>query len=227
MQKTGRLTIANKGNRVGEMMLYGSIGYDYLYGDGVSAATFAKELKALGNISTLNLRINSEGGVVTEARAMYNLLVQHPAKINVEIDGFAASAASFLAMAGDHITIAEGALFMIHNARAGRPGGNGEAKDFRAMADVLDVVNDTIRETYVARTGIDAARMKRWMDAETWMSGKEALANGFVDAVSENRGQVAACTDVYKKVPWFVNEPKSLRPNRAAVIKLRERLALS
>lgn len=220
MQRTGRLTVENKGNRTVEMMIYGSIGYDPFYGDGVSAEKFVKELKALNGVSTINLLINSEGGVVTEARAMYNQLVAHPARVNVIIDGFAASAASFLAMAGDHITIAEGALFMIHNARISMR--SSQASDLLKTAKLLATIDETIRDTYAARTGIEAKQIEKWMDAETWMSGKEAYANGFADAISANHAQVAASTD--RSVPWFNRAPIDIRPNRAAVIKLRERL---
>jgi len=211
----GTLKVTAKGAKSAEMSIYGPIGSDY-YGDGVSAASFAKALKALGAVNTIDLRINSEGGVVTDARAMYNLLMQHDARVNVHIDGIAASAASFLAMAGDKITIAEGGFFMIHNARAVAIG---EADDMRKMADVLDLVNDTIRDTYVARTGIDYKKMKSWMDKETWFSGVQAVENGFADEISENYTRVAACiTDV---PPWFSKMPEIIRPNRAKVLAFR------
>lgn len=216
----GTLSVKNRGNKSAEMSIYGPIGNDW-YGDGVSAASFSKALKALGTVNTIDLRINSEGGVVTDARAMYNLLVQHDATVNVHIDGIAASAASFLAMAGDTITIAEGGFFMIHNARAVAAG---EAGDFRKMADVLDLVNDTIRDTYIARTGIEANKVKSWMDKETWFSGVQAVEHGFCDEISENYQRVAACvTDI---PPWFNGMPELIRPNRAKVLAFRGKQTL-
>jgi ATP-dependent protease ClpP protease subunit len=112
-------TAKRQGRCAPRSMLYGVIGEIYLYdwfGDGVTAKQFADDLKALGNVKTIDLRINSEGGSVFDGKAMYSLLNEHKAKIIVHIDGLAASAASFVAMAGDEIEIAEGGFVMIHNA---------------------------------------------------------------------------------------------------------------
>src|SRR4051812_48224201 len=98
--------MVNKGNSAGEIYLYGIIGVskDNFFGiDGISAKDFADDLKSLGDVKTIDLRINSDGGVVDDARAIYNLLVSHSATINVHIDGIAASAASFVAMTGKTI----------------------------------------------------------------------------------------------------------------------------
>jgi len=208
---SGQYRMVNKGSDRGEIWVYGIIGMDW-FGEGVTAKQFARDLKALGKVKDIDLRINSDGGVVTEARAMYNLLVEHEAHVVTHIDGIAASAASFLAMAGDEILIAEGGFVMIHNAR-GRT--FGEAEDHRRMADVLDQVNKTISDTYVARTKQDAAQVKKWMDAETWFDGKEAVEHGFADKIVENKLKVAASL---AHSGMFKNLPASLRPNRAAAV---------
>ncbi len=191
----------------GEIWLYGLIGLDW-WGDGVTAKQFADDLKGLGSVSTIDLRINSDGGVVTDARAMYNLLVEHKAKVITHIDGIAASAASFLAMAGEEIEIAEGGFVMIHNARGVTIG---EAHDHRRMADVLDTMNGTIRNTYAARTGNTDAQLKTWMDGETWFDGKTAVANGFADRIVSDM-KVAAVANPDR----FVNLPAALHPRRVA-----------
>src|SRR5262249_46512357 len=133
--------------------------------------------------------------------------VEHPATVNVHIDGIAASAASFLAMAGNEIDIAEGGFVMVHNARGVTIG---EAEDHRRMATVLDQVNQTIVDTYVARTGQNEDKVKRWMADETWFTGKEAVANGFADRIVENM-RVAALLD-HSSI--FKNLPAALRPDR-------------
>lgn len=204
-------TAKKTSTKKGEITLYGTIGESW-WGDGVSAKKFTDELKKLGAVDEIDLFLNSDGGVVTEARTMYNRLVEHQAKVRVHIDGIAASAASFLAMAGDEIIIAEGAFFMIHNARGVAVG---QAADMRRMADVLETVNRTIVDTYAARTGNKSTDLKKWMDAETYFTGKEALDKGFATSMTSNKGQVAACV-----TPWLVNVcgktlPIPLRPNRA------------
>jgi ATP-dependent protease ClpP protease subunit len=196
----------NKSNDRGEIWLYGVIGMDW-FGEGVTAKQFADDLKKLGAVQTIDLRLNSDGGVVTDARAMYNLLVEHKAKVITHIDGIAASAASFIAMAGAEIEIAEGGFVMIHNARGVTVG---EAEDHRRMADVLDTMNKTIRDTYAARTNNTDAKLKGWMDAETWFTGPEAVKNGFADRVVENM-KVAASL---QHSEMFKNLPSVLRPDR-------------
>lgn len=204
----GQYRMVNKGKDAGEILLYGTIGNDW-FGDGVTAKQFADDLKKLGKVQTIDLRINSDGGVVTDARAMYNLLVEHEAKVIAHIDGIAASAASFLAMAGDEIEIAEGGFVMIHNARGVTVGG---AEDHRRMASVLEQVNQTIVDTYVARTKQDAKKVKKWMSDETWFTGKEAVANGFADRMVANNMKVAASL---AHPEMFSNIPAALRPGRA------------
>jgi ATP-dependent protease ClpP protease subunit len=111
-------------------------------------------------------------------------------------------------MVGNTIEIAEGGFVMIHNARMVAAG---EAKDLRQAADILETVNGTIRDTYVARTRQSADQVTAWMDAETWFTGSEAVKHGFADKIVENLQAAAAITDPSK----FRNLPAALRPNRA------------
>jgi ATP-dependent protease ClpP protease subunit len=209
-KSVGAYKMVNKGKDRGEVWLYGTIGIDW-FGDGVTAKQFADDLKKLGAVQTIDLRINSDGGVVTEARAIYNLLVEHKAKVITHIDGIAASAASFIAMAGSEIMIAEGGFIMIHNARGVTVGGS---EDHRRMADVLDKVNETIRNTYVARTKAEDKKVKKWMEDETWFTGKEAVANGFADKIVEDMKVAASISHP----EMFKNLPTVLLPKRAAAV---------
>jgi ATP-dependent protease ClpP protease subunit len=192
----------------GEIYLYGLIGQDW-FGDGVTARQFAKDLKELGAVNAIDLRINSEGGSVFEGQTMYSLLVEHKAKVTAYVDGLAASAASFIAMAAEEIKIASGGFMMIHNAHSRMAG---TADDFRREADLLDTVNGTIRQKYVDRTGADEAKVKKWMDDETWFNGQEAVDAGFADTVMPNL-KVAACVN---NPAAYKNLPAALRPRRAA-----------
>ena len=96
-----------------DILIYEDIGDGWL--GGISAKTFADELKKLKNLTQLNVRINSPGGAVFDGLAIYNTLKKHKANVTVSIDGLAASIASVIAMAGDQITMAENALMMIHD----------------------------------------------------------------------------------------------------------------
>lgn len=161
-----------------EILVYEEIGEGWF--GGLGAKAFAEELTALGPLSTINLRINSPGGDVFEGVAIYNTLANHPAKVNVFIDGLAASIASVVAMAGDTIAIAENAMMMIHNPWALAMG---ESKDMVKMAELLDKIKETMVGTYAQRTGQDAKAVSDIMDAETWLTGQEAVDQGFADSV--------------------------------------------
>lgn len=191
-----------------EILMYGPIGGDY-FGDGITADRFAKDLRGLGKVSAIDLRINSEGGLVFDGRTIYSLLADHPAKITVHVDGLAASIASLIAMAGDEIRMADGAFMMIHDAW-GVAIGNGA--EMRRTADLLDSVSGTLVDTYAARTRNSTAQIKQWMTDETWMPAKDALANGFCDSVCEPVRVAASLS----RPERFKNLPRSLQPNRAA-----------
>ena len=149
----------------------------------MSAKGLISKIKALGNIKNITLRINSIGGDVFEAQAMYNYLKSHPANITVRIDGLAASAASVVAMAGNKIIMPSNALIMIHNPAGGV---YGEAEDMRDTAEILDKIRDTIANVYVAKTGLEREKVIAMMDAETWLDANEAHELNFCDEVEES-----------------------------------------
>jgi ATP-dependent Clp protease protease subunit len=192
--------------------LYEDIG-DSFFG-GVSAKQFADDLKALGNVSTINLRLNSPGGDVFDGTAIYRLLIDHPARVIAHVDGLAASIASVIAMAADEIRISEAGFLMIHNASGLVVG---EAKDMRQMADTLDTVTNTISDVYVARTKNDPTAVQKWMDDETWFTAADAVENGFADTVVQNMRVAAyAAFDQsrykFKHTPTVVNRREEAKP---------------
>jgi ATP-dependent protease ClpP protease subunit len=207
---------AKAGGTNAEIYLYGDIGGDFL-GDGITADTFQKELNKLPKtVRTIDLRIDSMGGSVFDARTIYTLLVQHRAKIAVSIDGLAASAASFIAMAGDSIAISEGGFVMIHEARGIV---RGTAADMEQSAKLLRQINSTIVDTYAARTGASKTQLNAWMVAETWFTGPDAVKNGFADSLMENK-RIAACA----RPQDFKNCPAALLPARAKTQATIERI---
>ena len=149
----------------------------------ISAKGLINQIKALGNIENITLRINSVGGDVWQAQSMYSYLKSHAAKITVRIDGIAASAASVVAMAGDKIIMPSNSLMMIHNPAGGV---YGEAEDMRDTAEILDKIRDTIANVYIARTGLDREKIISMMNAETWMTANEAHDLKFCDEVIES-----------------------------------------
>jgi ATP-dependent protease ClpP protease subunit len=210
-QPSGYRMVARSQDKA-EIYLYGTIGSDW-FGDGVTAKQFSDDLKAVGNVKNIDLRINSDGGDVFQGKTIYSRLVDHPAKVTVRVDGLAASIASLIAMAGDEIVISEGGFFMVHNAWTFTAG---NANDLRATADLLDTVSSSILDTYSARTKMDKAALKKMMDSETWMTGAEAVQHGFADKMVENLKVAASVSrpDLYKNLPVALN-PKMARINAA------------
>lgn len=147
---------------------------------------FVKEVRALDanpSINELNVRIDSAGGEVFAARAMASAIKDFKGTVNVFIDGLAASSASFLAMSGDNVTMAEGAMIMIHNAWMCSCG---NASDLLKSSVLLNQLDGTIASTYAKKTGIDEEKLLNMMNEETWITAKEAVEMGFADSLSDS-----------------------------------------
>jgi ATP-dependent protease ClpP protease subunit len=144
----------------------------------VSSASFRAQLNAIDPAAPeIELGINSIGGNVLEGFAIYNMLVNHGARIIVNIEGSALSMGSIIAMAGDEIHMPDTAFMMIHEPHSVA---YGTAEDFLAEAAVLEKMFDTLANVYAARTGSSLEEIKNLMTAETWMNGAEAKKFGFV-----------------------------------------------
>jgi ATP-dependent protease ClpP protease subunit len=161
--------------------MFDVIGEDFWTGGGVTAKRIAAALRVIGNHEVV-VRINSPGGDMFEGIAIYNLLRAHPAKVTVEVLGWAASAASIIAMAGDEIRMGLGTFMMVHNAW-GMVVGN--RHDMRDAAELFDGFDSAIADIYEARTGMSRADIDKLMDAETFMGPSEAVKNGFADVVDD------------------------------------------
>ncbi len=156
--------------------------YDEIGAYGVSAKGCLAELGALPEGTPVDLRLNSPGGSVFDAVAIHNALKRHEGTVTVWIDGIAASAASYVAMAGDEIVMPENAFLMIHD-----PAGlvMGTAEDMRAMAEALDKVKGSLVSGYAAKSGRTPEEVSALMAAETWFDASDAVAQGFADRLIE------------------------------------------
>jgi ATP-dependent Clp protease, protease subunit len=180
---------------VGNIAIYDESGIG-----GISAASFANELKALGNVNLIHLSINSPGGDVFAGLTIHNLLARHPAKVRVTVDGIAASIASLIAMAGDEVVMPDNAMMMIHDPAGIVVGG---ADDMRDLAEALDKIKTSMAGTYAAKSGLPRERVEQIMADETWLTAHEAVDLGFADRV-EKPVAIAARFDLkgrYAKAP--------------------------
>lgn len=198
----------------GELMLYGDISSQSWWGDEVTPKQFKADLDELGDVKNLHIYINSGGGDVFAGQAIYSMLKRHKANKTVHIDGLAASIASAIAMAGDKIIMPKNAMMMVHKCWTLAVG---NADDMRKMADDMDKIDESIIATYKEKTGKSKKRIKEIMEAETWMNAEDALKEGFIDEIEQEK-HIAASTkggflvvnnqkiDIskYKNAPKFV-----------------------
>jgi ATP-dependent protease ClpP protease subunit len=159
--------------------------YDEIGLFGVNADDFRKELAALGKLDgkTLRVRLNSPGGDVFVGWTIMSLIRNTgAARIEVFVDGVAASMASAIAMMGDHVTMAEGAMMMIHNPATFA---GGDSEELRAAATLLDTIGEGLITAYSKKSGLSREAIAKIMDDETWLTAEEAVAKGFADEVGE------------------------------------------
>ena len=161
--------------------IFDVIGEDWWTGGGFTAKRAAAALRAIGERDVV-VQLNSPGGDMFEAIAIYNMLRAHNGKVSVQVMGWAASAASIIAMAGDEITMGLGSFMMVHNAW-GMVVGN--RHDLAEAATLFEGFDSAIADIYEARTGVDRKAIVKLMDSETFMGASDAVANKFADRVDE------------------------------------------
>lgn len=170
------------GARKAEITLYGDIGASFWGEETVDAKSFLADLKALGEVDEITLRVNSPGGDVFDGLAIHNQLSAHPARVVAQIDGLAASAASLVIMAADEIVAPENAFLLVHEPRGGA---FGTADTMISIAADLERMTETFAATYAKRSGQDADAVKTLMKEDRLMDAAEAKALGYVDRLVE------------------------------------------
>jgi HK97 family phage major capsid protein len=204
-----------------EIFLYDQIGTSF-WGDGVSAKQFAEQFRAAAATKPqcIVLHINSPGGDVFDASAIYDLVKASAIPVDVVVDGLAASAAFTVAMAGRKITIGEAGLMMMHNAKGMA---FGSAKEMSQTADTLDKISNQMAEIYAKRCGMAVDEIKALMDAETWLTAQECVDKGCADEIAtepdedDKAAQVGATFDLSK----YRNVPENLKVRIAALATIK------
>lgn len=162
------------GERV--LRINGVIAEESWLDDEITPTLFASELNA--GSGPVTIWLNSPGGDVVAASRIYNMLLDYPGKVTVNIDGIAASAASVIAMAASTVAMSPVSMLMIHNPATLAMGDKTELS--RAL-DMLESVKDSIINAYQLKTGLSRAKLSKLMDAETWMDARAAIDLGFAD----------------------------------------------
>lgn len=173
----------------------------------MSSVVFKEKLDAIGDVSTIHLYVNSPGGAVFEGIAIANMLKRHKARVIGHVDALAASIASNIIASCDEVRMPSNAMLMIHNCWSTI---SGNSADLRKAADDLERVNEVQVATYMAKImdKTTEENIRALMDAETWISAKEAYELGLCDVV-EDANNMAACL-TQEQAKQFKNAPSAL-----------------
>lgn len=185
---------------------------------GVSAESFVKAVAAI-DAPLIHVRVNSPGGSVFGGRAMQNALAQHKAKVIAHVDGYAASAASFVILGADEIEMAPGSFLMIHKAWSIAMG---NSDDFLQSAALLEQIDGTLIDSYAERTGIDKAKLADMLAAETWIEAGDAVEQGFADRVAEKAPKASNTWNLgaFDRAPKPDPQPDRAALARAAAVRI-------
>lgn len=157
----------------------------------ITGATLAEVQRQLANFTgkEITVRINSPGGSVFDGLAIHQLLKSHAARVVVSIDGIAASIASIIALAGDEIRIATGAMMMLHDASIAT---RGNSRELTRDAATVAKVSESLTDIYCQTTKQSREKIRAMMEAETWLNASEAVALGFAHKIVAGQ-KIAAC----------------------------------
>lgn len=186
----------------GELILSGMVGDDF-WGDGFTASQVIQALAQLGRGSDVCIRLNSGGGIATEGAAIHAALRAHRGQVTVIVEGIAASAASLIAVAGDTVEMALGAVMMIHDPATVTWG---TVEDHEESIAMLESLASSYADTYAEKTGAAPDAMRTLMKAETWLTAQQAVDQKFADRLSAANSNdpaepTAFAYRVYAKAP--------------------------
>jgi len=190
--------IENVSEDEAEVFIYSYVGWPFN-----DAGEFAKALSAMKQ-SKITVRVNSPGGDALDGVAMFNAIKAHPSKITTRIEALAASAASYIAVAGHEKQAYKNTMIMIHEPMAGVAGNQYE---MREIADVLAHLNDNMIDMYADNTNVGKRDLRAMLKAETWMTAKQAKEKGFIDTIIEAGSSAKAAFDL----SMFANMPDEFK----------------
>lgn len=216
-------TFHNEVANATEITIYGIIG-DSWWDDSVSAADIDNALKSINGDIVINL--NSPGGDAFDGIAIYNRLKKHDGKVTINIDGWACSAASVIAMAADELNMGMGSMIMIHEASTIVWGSK---TDMRKEADVLDNLEDGIIDIYMTKANVEREEIRNMVDAETWFSAQKAIEIGFATSTSstvEDNEEITNLKSQMRAIQNELDQIKNKEPEKPTPVKQNKAVRL-
>lgn len=206
------LAVKNKETAKPQIHIQGFIGSSWFF-SGNTDKGIKQILDDLGEKEEIDVVINSNGGDVFQGIAIGNLLKANKAKVNVIINGIAASAASIIAMAGDTVQIYSNAQLMIHRASTFE---SGNVDDFLRVANQLDSIDKSVKASYKKRFNGSEDELQDLLVAETFMDAETALSYGLVDEIVEETSSEDVDEDAEEKMNEITEQVLAEREQRFA-----------
>jgi ATP-dependent Clp protease protease subunit len=201
----------------GEIWIYDVIGP--AWAGMIDAESLQIALREMGG-RDITLRVSSPGGSVVDAVDMVNMLKRYPGNVIAEVDGLAASAASFLILGASEVRAAKNSTFMVHSAMTAT---FGNKADHQKSIEMLEVADANILGMYSDKSGRTVEELRQDLEAETWMTASQALEWGLIDSIiDEDR-------DGPQQVPdgMYNSTPASLRVAAVAGANMHYRRKLA
>lgn len=170
------LDVKNQSNKTLKLSIYGYIG-----GWDNNSKAILRQIEN-SKAETINVHINSGGGSAFDGIAICNILKNHKAEVIVHVDGWAASAASIIAMGADKIIMPSNTMMMIHQASTFA---YGNADDFEKISTDLKKIDKAVRASYKNRFVGKEEELIKLLNDETWLTADEAVALGFADEITD------------------------------------------
>lgn len=186
--------------------------YDPIVGDrataewwgGICPQDFVPAVRGL-DAEHITIYTNCPGGDVFAAEAMCQALREHKANVTMQIEGYAASAATAIACACDEVVATPASKYMIHQTWTIAIG---NADDMDKVAALLRKCDGTMYDAYEQRTGQSREQIEAWCKAETWFTASEAVDARFVDRVLEANANARASARQWN-LSAYANGPRN------------------
>ena len=206
MKITPFLNVKKK-DKVADIEIFGDIGYN-VWADNFedyqknTSEVKAKEIKALQelDVEVINLTMESLGGDVSHALAIYSLLKNSGATINTYYRGANASASTIIGSAAssvNHIFMDNTGLFLVHKVMSYAEGNENDMQD--AINDLnkwQSALNQAYLNLGVQQIVIDEL-MERNAGHGEWLTYEEAKMYGFVGNEWETKKVTNYCKDQF------------------------------
>lgn len=225
MKRHWRMAMAAGSNDVLELYIYGYVqpgGYNWWSGEEevseTSADFFRDELAKYPDVKQIKLYVNSFGGSVAEALPIRNQLKRHPASVTGIVDGFAASAASFILTGCDEVKMYSNTSQMLHNMLGSS---YGNSNDHRKTADDQDALMSAIRQGYLEKSSgkLTEEKLIEILDNETWLNAQQCVEYGLCDEIISESVDLTAAKAMLEKANMSLEQHLAARKNLVAQIK--------